>query len=60
MWENNTRFVNVEPPVRRSRCPWKFSWTEFKFTRVEVKPVRVFINEMPREITKKCGPWDEL
>jgi hypothetical protein len=56
----NTGFVNVEPPVRRSRRPWRSSRTEFEFTRVRVEPVGVFINEMSREIAEKIGPWDEL
>jgi hypothetical protein len=56
----NTGFVNVEPPVRRSRRPWRFGWTEFKFARVRVEPVGVFINEMSREIAEKIGPWDVL
>ena len=56
----STGLVDVQPPVRRSRRPWRSSWTEFEFTRVRVQPVRVFVNKMPRKIAKKLGPWDEL
>jgi hypothetical protein len=56
----NTGFMNIEPPVRRARCPWKSSWTKFEFTRVTVEPVSVFINKMSGEVAEKFGPWDEL
>ena len=56
----NVVFVNVEPPVRRSRHPWKFSWTEFKFASVEVEPVDVLINKLSRKIAKEFRSRNEL
>jgi hypothetical protein len=55
-----TWLVNIEPPVGRRRSPWRSDWTEFKFARVQVEPVRIFINKVFGKITGKSGPWDEL
>ena len=56
----DARFVDIEPPVRRSRSPLKSSWTELKFARIQIEPVGVFIDEISREIAREFEVWYEL
>jgi hypothetical protein len=55
-----TRLVNIEPPVRRRRSPWRSSWTEFKFPCLQVEPVDIFINKNSRKVSEECGPRNKL
>ena len=55
-----TRLVNIKPPVGKRRSPWRSNWTEFEFACVQVEPVGIFFDKVFREITRECGPRNEL
>jgi len=54
------RLVNIEPPVGRRRSPWRSSWTEFEFPCLQVEPVDIFVNKMPRKVFEECGLRNKL
>jgi len=51
--------LNIEPPVRRFRCPRGCSWTEFKLACGGVEPVNIVIDKMSRKIANEYGPRNE-
>ena len=52
--------MNIEPPVRRFRCPRGYSRTEFDLACGGVEPVDIVINKMSRKIAIEYGPRNEL
>jgi len=54
------RVLQIEPPVRGSRCPRESSRTELELASLQVKPMDIFMDKMSRKIVDKFDPWNEL